>query len=160
VAQAEDTAPATSAFPLAGTYTDETGEQYQIGIAEGFQLDSAQGNPIFSAPDGSLAYSLVTVPLSNEAPLADVALAAVVQDTFGNGEGFQTQGFQATNQGLQVAWTGLFSQGSQPPVAMAGTVVAQQRGTTVYLLMVAAQPAAQAQVPEVVGALLDSLQIQ
>ena len=158
---AQGTAPeATSetGLALSGTYSDD-GERYQIGLADGYQLDQAVGAPVFTAPDGALAYSVVVASLPTETPLADIALVELVQDTFGRGEGFQTQTFTPVEGGLQVNWTGNFTPAMPPSIPMVGAVVAQQRGTAVYLLMVAAQEQAADQVPTTLSALLSSFQV-
>lgn len=154
---APETAPETG-LVLSGTYRDD-GERYQIGLADGYQLDQAAGAPVFTAPDGALAYSVVVAPLATETPLADIALVELVQATFGRGEGFQTQTFTPVEGGLQVNWTGNFTPAMPPSIPMTGAVVAQQRGTAVYLLMVAAQEQAADQVPTTLSALLSSLQV-
>jgi hypothetical protein len=158
---AQDAAPETApeaGLALSGTYSDD-GERYQIGLADGYQVTKAAGSPIFTAPDGALAYSVVVAPLSTDTPLADIALVELVQDTFGRGEGFQTQTFGPVEGGLQVNWNGNFTPAMPPSTPMTGAVVAQQRGTAAYLLMVAAQEQAADQVPTALSALLSSFQV-
>ncbi|MDA0673698.1 MAG: hypothetical protein O3C67_08360 [Cyanobacteria bacterium] len=157
LAQAPEAAPPPE-LVLSGTYQDE-GERYQIALAEGFQVAKAAASPVFTGPDGSLAYSVVVVPVATETPLAEIALVELVQSTFGRGEGFQTQSFSPVEGGIQVNWTGNFTPSMPPSVPMTGAVVAQQRGDAVYLVMVAAQATAEAQVPAALSALLASFEV-
>ncbi len=149
---------ASAAFPLSGTYEDPL-NRFQIGLAEGYAVSTAAGSSLFTAPDGSLAYSLIPAPLSSETPLSDIGLVELARQVLGRGEGFQTQTFQPIAAGLQIAWTGRFTQGMAPPAPVSGTIVAQQRGSAVYLLVVAAQDAALEQLPDATSALVESLTI-
>lgn len=153
----EEAAPTAAAPTLSGTYEDPQGS-FQIGILDGATTTTAGGSPLFVSPDGSLAYSLVTVPLGSETPLTDIALVQLTRQTLDNGEGFQTQTFTSVPEGLQIAWTGRLSQGSGPPQPVSGSVLAEQQGARVYLLVVAALDAAAAQVPQVLVTLADSLE--
>ncbi|WP_008308913.1 hypothetical protein [Leptolyngbya sp. PCC 6406] len=149
---------ANSAFPLSGTYEDPR-NRFQIGLAEGYAVSTAAGSSLFTSPDGSLAYSLIHAPLNSETPLSEIGLVELARQVLGRGEGFQTQTFQPISTGLQIAWTGQFTQGMAPPAPISGTIVAQQRGAAVYLLVVAAQDAALEQLPEATSALVESLTI-
>lgn len=153
----EAAAPTTPTSILSGTFEDPQGT-FQIGILEGATTTTTGGAPLFTLPDGSLAYSVVTVPLANESPLSEVALVALANQALDNGEGFQTQTFTSVPQGLQIEWTGRLSQGNGPPQPVSGSILANQRGATVYLLVVAALEDATAQVPETLVTLADSLE--
>lgn len=148
-----------SGLTLSGTYEDPQGS-FQVGILEGFSVSSVGGSPLFQNDTGSLAYSLVRVPLNTEAPLPDIGLVEVTRQALNNGEGFQTQAFSSVpGGGLQIAWTGRLSQGSAPPQPLSGVILAKQQGAEVYLLVVAALEDAVPQVPQVVSLLSDSLTI-
>ena len=160
LAQAPANEPATTveaAPSLSGHYKDPQGT-FQIGILDGATTTTAGGAPLFTLPDGSLAYSVVQLPLDSEAPLPDVTLVALANQALNNGEGFQTQTFTSVPQGLQIDWTGRLSQGSRPPQPVSGSILANQQGAQVYLRVVAALETATAQVPQTLVALAESLE--
>lgn len=159
VAQAtpDAAAPVAIAPALSGQYEDPQGA-FQIGLLEGMVTTTAGGAPLFTLPDGSLAYSVIRLPLASDAPLSEVTLVALARQTLDNGEGFQTQTFTSVPQGLQIAWTGRLSQGGRPPQPVSGSVLASQQGAEVYLLVVAALESAIAQVPQTLVTLADSLE--
>ena len=160
LAQAPANEPATTveaAPSLSGLYKDPQGT-FQIGILDGATTTTAGGAPLFTLPDGSLAYSVVQLPLDSEAPLPDVTLVALANQALNNGEGFQTQTFTSVPQGLQIDWTGRLSQGCRPPQPVSGSILANQQGAQVYLLVVAALETATAQVPQTLVALAESLE--
>jgi hypothetical protein len=100
------------------------------------------------------------VPLNSDTPLTDIGLAEVAQRTLGRGEGFQTQTFNPLpGGGLQISWTGRFTQGAAPPQPVSGTVMVKQQGAQAYVLVVSALETAVPQVPQVVSVLLDTLKI-
>ena len=161
LAQTPEAPPALEAAQpaLSGTYEDPQG-QFQVGILEGYTVSTTAGSPLFQLPDGSLAYSVVRVPLSSDAPLPDIALVETARQALGNGEGFQTQTFTPVpGGGLQIAWSGRLSQGAAPPQPVSGTVLAKQQGAIAYLIVVAALESGAPQVPQVVSTLVDTLQI-
>ena len=144
---------------IAGDYTDPQGN-FQIGVIEGYTVNSAAGSPLFQNGDGSLAYSVVRVPLNGDALLSEIGLVEIAQQTLGQGEGFQTQTFNTVaDGGVQIAWTGRFSQGAAPPQPLTGTVLVKQQGAEAYLLIVAALEAATGQVPNIVSTLAGTLVI-
>ncbi|MBD0268462.1 MAG: hypothetical protein ICV77_09220 [Cyanobacteria bacterium Co-bin8] len=152
------TAPAAP-LPLGGTFTDPQA-RFEIGLLETMTVSSAGGSPLFQRPDGSLAYTVVVVPLApgSADPLPDVALVRAAEEAFGSGEGFQTTGFQAVNGGgLQIGWRGRLSQGSAPPAPVTGTILAKQQGENVFLLTVAATDAGAAQVGDAIASLAPTL---
>lgn len=135
-AQADEEAPA--AAEISGSYTDPL-ERFQVGILSGFSIDTVANAPLFQNADGSLAYTVTVEPLGTDSPvsLPDAELLRTAQAVFGDGEGFQTQGFQAVDGGLEIAWRGRLSQ-TGPPVPIQGKILAKQQGNAIYLLMVAA----------------------
>jgi hypothetical protein len=144
---------------ISGTYQDPQGN-FQVGILEGFSVNSVGGAPLFQNADGSLAYSVVSVPLSSANPLPDIGLVELARQVLDNGEGFQTQTFSSVaGGGLQIAWTGRLSQGGGPPQPVAGTILAKQQGENVYLMVVAALDTVMPQVPPTVSVLSDTLTI-
>lgn len=149
----------TSEMPIVGTYEDPQG-RFQIGILESYSTNSVSGSPLFQAEDGSVAYSVVTVPVSNEAPLSDIALVEIAQQTFESGEGFQAQAFSTVpGGGLQIAWTGRLSAGAGPPQAVSGEILAKQQASEVYLLVIAAMEDGGANVSQTVSTLVSTLKI-
>jgi hypothetical protein len=159
VAQAPDAPPPTPVPTLEGTFTDPQ-ERFEVGILATMTVSSAGGNPLFQRPDGSLAYSVVVVPLTpgTPDPLPDVALVRAAEEAFGAGEGFQTTGFQAMNGGgLQIGWRGRLSQGAAPPAPVTGTILAKQQGANVFLLAVAALEAGADQVEGAIATLAPTL---
>jgi len=155
--ETEETLSTDGAAPtLSGIYSDPQGN-FQVGLLEGVVTTTAGGAPLFTRSDGSLAYSVVQLPLDSAAPLPEVTLVALANQALNNGEGFQTQTFTAVPQGLQIEWTGRLSQrGSAQPVS--GRILASQQETVVYLLVVAALEDAAAQVPQTLVTLADSLE--
>lgn len=144
---------------ISGTYEDPQGS-FQVGILEGFSVSSVAGSPLFQNADGSLAYSVVRVPLTSANPLPDIGLVELARQVLDNGEGFQTQMFSSVaGGGLQIAWTGRLSQGGGPPKPLSGTILAKQQGEDVYFVVIAALATALPQVPPTVGVLSDTLTI-
>ncbi len=161
IAQAPAPVPTvTPAAPiLSGTYTDPQG-QFEIGILDGYAVSTVAGSPLFQTKDGSLAYSVVRVPLNSEVLLTDIAIVDITQSTLGRGEGFQTKVFTPlSGGGLQIDWVGRFSQGQAPTKPVQGTVLAKQKGAVMYLLVVAALEEASAQIPVTVSTLMNTLNI-
>ncbi|NER78613.1 MAG: hypothetical protein F6K42_03365 [Leptolyngbya sp. SIO1D8] len=145
---------------VSGLYEDPQGK-FQIGILDGYAVSTAAGSPLFQLGDGSLAYSVIRVPLDSESPLAEIGLVEIAQQTLGRGEGFQTQTFSTVpGGGLQIFWTGRFSrQSSAPPQPISGTLLVKQQGAEAYLLIVAAFEDAVAQVPRIITTLTNTLVI-
>ncbi len=158
-AQAPSTAPEAPPLPaVVAPYEDPQGK-FQVGILEGYTATAAAGSPLFYAGDGSLAYSVVRVPLSSNAPLSDLGLAEVVQRTFGKGEGFQTQAFSTIEGGLQINWTGRLTQGSSGSQPISGSILVRQQEADAYVLAVAALASGANAVPGVLTLLADTLVI-
>lgn len=152
-------APSPDELSIIGDYTDPQGN-FQVGLLEGYTSSFAAGSPLFQNGDGSLAYSVVRVPLSGEALLSEIGLVEIVQQALGQGEGFQTQTFNTVSDGgIQIAWTGRLSQGAAPPQPVSGTVLVKQQGAEAYLLVVAALESATDQVPDLVSTLAGTLVI-
>jgi hypothetical protein len=121
-------------------------------------MSMVSGSPLFQKQDGSAAYSIVRVPLTGDAPLADIALVEIVQRSLGRGEGFQTQAFNPLpGGGLQIAWTGRLSQGATPAKPVSGTVLAKQQRAQVFLVVVAALETAVNELPQVAASVFNSL---
>lgn len=162
VAQTPEALPTLTAIPgptISGIYEDPQGA-FQVGILEGYTVSSVSGSPLFQSADGSLAYSVVQVPLKSENPLPEIGLVELTRQTLDNGEGFQTQAFTPMpGGGLQIAWTGRLSQGGAPPQPVSGTILTKQQGATVFVMAIAALDGSAPQVPQVVSLLSDSLTI-
>lgn len=143
---------------VSGSFEDPQG-QFKIGILDGYSVSTAAGSPLFQATDGSLAYTVVVVPL----PPADDPSTAMVQAaeaTFGDGEGFVRGDVQPIPVGgLRINWTGQLSQGTAPPQPITGKIFARQRGDNVFLLMVAATDAAESQLSDAIIALGSTLTV-
>lgn len=124
---------------LSGDYADPQ-QRFTVGILTGYEVSMAGGAPLFQAPDGSLAYTVVAHPLGENTPdpLPEVAVVQIATDIFGQGEAFQTTGLSAlAGGGLQIDWTGRLSQQFGPPLPVEGRILAKQQGQNLFLLMVA-----------------------
>ncbi|PSN17697.1 hypothetical protein C7271_16365 [filamentous cyanobacterium CCP5] len=153
----ESAPPAAGVIEVSGSYSDPQ-EQFQVGILSDFSVSTVGGAPLLQNPDGSLAYTVVVEPLAaGTAPLPEVELLRVAQAIFGAGEGFQTQGFQAVAGGLEIAWSGQFTQAGVQPVQ--GTILAKQQGEAIYLLLVAATEAGVEQLAPATDLLANSLTV-
>ena len=147
------------ALVISGTYEDPQGK-FQVGILDGYTVSSAAGSALFQLGDGSLAYSVIWVPLNSDSPLPDIGMVDIAQETLGRGEGFQTQTFSTVpGGGLQIAWTGRLSQGTVPPQSVSGRILVKQQGAEAYVLVVAALEDDSAQVPAIVSTLMETLVI-
>lgn len=154
------TVAAPPALTLNGSFSDPQ-NRFEVGILEATTVSTVAGNPLFQRPDGSLAYTVVVMPLGANAPnpLPEAALVQAAEKTFGAGEGFQTTGFQAVGGGLQIGWLGRLSQPPAPPQPMTGSILAKQQGDSVFFLMVAATEAAAAEVEGAIAVLAPTLKV-
>jgi hypothetical protein len=142
---------------VSGTFQDAQ-QRFGIGILEGYEISSVGSTPLFQAPDGSLAYTVVVAPAPPGA--SNPALVQVATDVFGQGEGFIPTGQRSLpGGGLQIDWSGQLSQGPAPPQPVTGRIFAKQRGSDVFLLMVAATEAGQAQVGDAIATLGSTLKV-
>ncbi|WOD39013.1 hypothetical protein [Nodosilinea sp. E11] len=162
LAQAQGNAPPPELAPalpmVSGSFSDPQG-RFQIGILEGFTVSSAAGSPLFQSTDGSLAYTVAVAPLPT-ADTPNAALMQAAQSTFGNGEGFVAGDVQPIpGGGVRINWAGRLSQGATPPQPITGKIFARQRGTEVFLLLVAATQAAEAQLSDAITALGSTLTV-
>lgn len=141
------------ALPMVtGNFEDPQG-RFQIGIFDGYSVSSAGGSPVFQAADGSLAYTVAVTP-APPAQSPEAALVAAAENTFGAGEGYVTEDIQPIpGGGVRINWAGRLSQGSTPPQPISGKIFARQRDAEVFLLLVAATDAAEAQLSDAIIAL-------
>ena len=159
--QAQTNAPPPALAPalpmVNGAFQDSQG-QFEIGILEGYEVSSVGSAPLFQAPDGSLAYTVVVSPAGPEASSSDlVQLATAV---FGRGEGFTPTGQQTLpGGGLRINWGGQLTQGNAPPQPISGQIFAKQRGTDVFMLLVAATAAGSGQVEDAIATLGSTLKV-
>ena len=148
-----DASPSATGLVTIGNYEDPQGN-FQVGLLEGFTPSSVAGSQLFQNGDGSLAYSIIRVPLENETQLSEIGLVEIAQQTLGQGEGFQTQTFNTLPDGsVQISWLGRLSQGAAPPQPVSGTILAKQRAAATYLIVVAALDTAVEQIPDVISTL-------
>jgi hypothetical protein len=159
--QAQTNAPPVELAPalpmVSGTFQDG-GDRFEIGILDGFEVSSVGSAPLFQAPDGSLAYTVVVAPAEPEA--SDATLLRLANEAFGQGEGFTPAGQQALpGGGLQILWTGQLTQGNGPPQPISGQIFAKQRDTDVFLLMVAATAGQADQVGDAIATLGSTLTV-
>ncbi|MGB3138238.1 MAG: hypothetical protein WBB18_15635 [Nodosilinea sp.] len=159
-AQAQGNTPPPALAPplpmVSGSFEDPQG-RFQIGILDGYSVSSTGGNPLFQAADGSLAYTIAVAPLRPASSPA-AAMVAAAQATFGAGEGFVTSDVQPiAGGGVRINWAGRLSQGAAPPQPITGKIFARQRETEVFLLLVAATDAGEAQVADAINALGSTL---
>ena len=149
------------ALPMvSGQYQDPQG-RFQVGIFDGYQVSTVADAPLLQAPDGSLAYTVAVSPLPpDRAALSEAELVAIAEQTFRHGEGFLLGPPQPiAGNGVQISWTGRLTQGNAPPQPIAGQIYARQRGESIFLLLVAATDAAQAQVSDAIAALGSTLTV-
>ncbi|NJL44658.1 MAG: hypothetical protein HC922_00710 [Leptolyngbyaceae cyanobacterium SM2_3_12] len=156
------------ALPMvSGSFADPQG-RFQIGILDGYKVSQAGAAPLFQAPDGGLAYTVVIAPLSPEPPGTEIGaepvtentLVAVAQKAFGQGEGFLTSGLQPIpGGGIQIDWTGRLTQGATPAQPITGKIFARQRGREVFLLLVAATDAGATQLADAITTLGSTLTV-
>ena len=160
VAQTQGNAPPpvlAPALPMVGGSFEDSQGRFQIGILEGFTVSSANGSPLFQAVDGRLAYTVAVAPLP-KADSPDAALVRAAQRTFGQGEGFVTGDVRSIpGGGVRFNWTGRLSQGAAAPQPITGKIFARQRDSEVFLLLVAATEAGEAQVSDAILALGSTL---
>lgn len=152
----------TNPLPLVGGTFEDPQQRFKIGILDGYVVSQAGSSPLFQAPDGNLAYTVVISALAPNSPdpLPDVVLLQLAKDTFGQGEGFQTTGLKALpGGGLQIDWSGRLSQGSGPPSPVEGRILAKQRGTEMFLLLVAGVKAGIPQLQDAIATLGSSLTV-
>lgn len=159
--QAQTNAPPLPLAPtlpmVNGTFQDAQG-QFEVGILEGYQVSTVGAAPLFQAPDGSLAYTVVVSPTEPNASNTDLVQLATA--TFGQGEGFTPLGQRALpGGGLQINWTGQLFQAGAPPQPITGQIFAKQRGSDVFLLMVAATEAGADQVGDAIASLGSTLKV-
>jgi hypothetical protein len=150
------------ALPMVGGQFEDPQSQFQVGILDGYQVSMVSGSPLFQAADGSLAYTVVVVPqpAGTPDPLPDRNLALIANETFSNGEGFMSSNLQTIpGGGIQLDWIGRLSQGNTPPQPIAGKVFVNQRGSNVYLLLVAATEAGRSQVNDAITTLGGTLRV-
>lgn len=145
------------ALPMvSGSFEDPQG-RFQIGILEGYSVSSVGSTPLFQAADGSLAYTVAVAPLL-AASSPEAAMVAAAESTFGAGEGFVVSDIQPiAGGGVRLNWAGRLSQGAAPPQPITGKIFARQRDAQVFLLMVAATSAGEAQVSDAINALGSTL---
>ncbi|NMF82840.1 hypothetical protein [Nodosilinea sp. P-1105] len=145
---------------VSGQYEDPQG-RFQVGILDGYQVSTVANAPLLQAPDGSLAYTVAVSPLPpDRAALSEAELVAMAEQTFRHGEGFLLGPPQPiAGNGVQISWTGRLTQGNAPPQPIAGQIYARQRGDSIFLLLVAATDAAQAQVNDAIAALGSTLTV-
>lgn len=159
-AQAQGNAPPPVLAPslpmVSGSFEDPQG-RFQIGIFDGYSVSSVSGSPLFQAADGSLAYTVAVAPLL-AAGSPEEAMVAAAESTFGGGEGFVPGDVQPIpGGGVRINWTGRLSQGAAPPQPISGKIFARQQEAEVFLLLVAATSAGEAQVSDAINALGSTL---
>ncbi len=158
-----DAEEAAEPLALGGSYDDPQG-RYQVAILNGFSVNTYAGSPVFEAADGRLAYTVVTVPIAPDSDepvgtVTDATLAQVARDTFGDGEGFQTTGFQQLDEGgIQISWLGSLSQGGSTQ-GMQGVILSRQANNQIYLLALAATPEGYDQIESAIATLAPTLEL-
>ncbi|MBC6475307.1 MAG: hypothetical protein GDA48_22945 [Hormoscilla sp. GM102CHS1] len=147
----------TASLSLGGTYQDPAG-RFQVGILEGYNVSSAGVSPLFSSPDGNLAYTVLVRSRSSGRLLTAATLAQIAIDTFRRGEGFIPDRFRPLGPGrVQVPWTGSLTMGgnTQP---MNGMILVSQPQQDILMLLISATQTGRDRVDAAVATLADSLQ--
>ena len=155
-------APALTAppLPIGGEYKDPK-SRFRIGILKGYTVNPLAGSVLFEAPDGNLAYTIVTqthqkLGLDGNFISGEV-LAELAQATFQQGEDFQTGTPMAIANGIYLEWTGnLTIAGQSQPVG--GVILARQSQTTILQILIASTQAGAGQMPGAIRALVESWQ--
>lgn len=144
-------------LPLGGNFEESRG-QFQVGILSGYKVGSAGRYPLFEAPDGSLAYTVVVRLRATPQLLPPSAIAQIAIETFQQGEGFQPGEISTLSSGETVIpWTGRLTVGAQAQ-PMNGVILASQPQKDILLLLIAATEEGSQQIPGAVAALVDTLQ--
>ncbi len=150
-------APSAPPLPTAGEYQDSAG-QFRVATLKGYRVTPIAGAMMAEAPDGSLAYTVISQPLNTTNSFNDDYLVEVARSAFGRGEGFQMGLKQPVPGGLKMDWTGSLTIGgrTQP---MNGVILIKTGGVNrALLLLIAATEAGADKVPGAVSALSDGLQ--
>ncbi|MBC6455506.1 MAG: hypothetical protein GDA43_21850 [Hormoscilla sp. SP5CHS1] len=145
----------TESFSLGGTYQDPA-RRFQVGILEGYNISSVGASPLFSSPDGNLAYTVVVRSRSSSRPLTAATLAQIAIDTFRRGEGFIPDRFRPLVPGrVQVPWTGSLTMGgnTQP---MNGMILVSQPQQDILMLLISATQTGRYRVDTAVATLADT----
>ncbi|MGM9501475.1 hypothetical protein BH720_025050 [Desertifilum tharense IPPAS B-1220] len=154
---AADALLSTPPLDLGGNFEDSRG-RFQVGILSGYKVGSAGRNPLFEAPDGNLAYTVVVRLRATEQPLTPNGLAQIAIETFQQGEGFQPGEISSAASGETIIpWTGQLTFGAQAQ-PMSGAIVASQPQRDVLLLLIATTEAGAEQLPSAIAALAPTLQ--
>ena len=159
--QAQTNAPPPALAPVlpmvSGTFQDAEG-QFVIGILDGYEVSTAGTSPLFQDPNGSLAYTVVVAQAEPNA--ADDTLMQLANEAFGQGEGFTPIGRQTLpGGGLQISWRGQLTRARGGPQPITGQIFAKQRGSDVFLLLVAATEGATEQVGDAISTLGSTLNV-
>jgi hypothetical protein len=150
-------APAAPPLPTAGEYKDGSG-QFRVATLKGFAITPMAGTFMAESSDGSLAYTVLSQPLSGTVALSDDYLVELARSAFGRGEGFQMGMRQPIPGGLKLDWTGSLTIGGQTQ-PMNGAILVKTGGLNrALLLLIAATDAGTDKVPGAIAALSDSLQ--
>ncbi|MGK7902959.1 MAG: hypothetical protein AB4352_16420 [Hormoscilla sp.] len=147
----------TASLSLGLTYQDPAG-RFQVGILEGYQVSAVGTSPLFSSPDGNLAYTVLVRSRSSSRSLTAATLAQIAIDTFGRGEGFIPDRFRALGSGrVLIPWTGSLTMGgnTQP---MGGMIFVSQPQQDILMLLISATETGRNNVDAAVATLADSLQ--
>jgi len=147
----------TASYLVGGTYQDPAG-RFQVGILEGYNVSAVGVSPLFSSPDGNLAYTVVVRSRSSSRPLTAATLAQIAIDTFRRGEGFIPDRFRPLGSGrVVIPWTGSLTMGgnTQP---MGGIIFVSQPQQDILMLLISATETGGASVDAAVATLADSLQ--
>lgn len=155
---AEILAEATTPTASPSSFFSDPQQQYEIALLPGFKSYTVANQSILESADGNIAYSVTVVPTltGQDIALTDAALAQVAQVTFQQGEGFIAKRFQPLSQGgIKIDWSGQVTNRTAQPLS--GTIFAQQSGDTVFLLMIAATDAGQAEFENAIAMLPSSL---
>lgn len=147
----------TASLSLGGTYQDPAG-RFQVGIMSGYNVSSVGDSPLFTSPDGNLAYTVVARSRSSDKPLTEATLAQMAIDSFRRGEGFIPDRFISVGSGrVLIPWTGSLTMGgnTQP---MTGIIFANQPEQDILMLLISATETGRNKVDAAVATLADSLQ--
>ena len=153
-------APTASPLPVNGTYKDPNG-RFQVGILQDFRVSPLAGSVLIESRNGNLAYTILALPQSqlgvSGGAISNDDLVKVAQNTFRQGEGFETGEVRSIPGGLQIDWVGNLTIANRTQ-NVGGVILARPLKDNVILMLVAATEAGGDQVLGAASALGASLQ--
>lgn len=133
-------------LPLSEAPYQDPGQQFEVGVIEGYKVSTVAGVSLMESPDGNLAYSVMVKPQATQEIFNDNTLAQFAVSQLQGGEGFQPDLYQGTaTGGILIPWQGKLSIGrSAQPIN--GVIWAKQEQRNIFLVVISATEAGKDQV--------------